>query len=256
MLRQELLETCEGIIAGRRSLGYRPSRRRHTMRSRFSQSSLTNSLIMRPRPRRRRILRSKVLTAPDRAFCSLAGNNTLAPITHSKLVADAARGCCADSQAALSTNPGCKTRSRASAETNSDTSHPRDSSNAGNASSNAAHACSNTASNTADASRNATNTSSDAADSGSNTTRNSANASCCSKRNAASRDAAYPQYLSDDRHSPPHVPSSGTHWSIERSARFGDLNGCRLRTVWRVVSTCLKAAATLLSGIVLGHSRP
>ena len=113
MLRQELLETCEGIIAGRRSLGYRPSRRRHTMRSRFSQSSLTNSLIMRPRPRRRRILRSKVLTAPDRAFCSLAGNNTLAPITHSKLVADAARGCCADSQAALSTNPGCKTRSRA-----------------------------------------------------------------------------------------------------------------------------------------------
>jgi hypothetical protein len=125
----------------------------------------------------------------------------LALITHSDLIADAARGCCADSQAALPANPGCKTRSRASADTNSDTSHPRDSSNAGNASSNAAHACSNTASNTADASRNATNTSRDAADSGSNTTRNSANASCCSKRNAASRDAAYPQYLSDDRHS-------------------------------------------------------
>jgi len=216
MLRQELLETCEGIIAGRRSLGYRPSRRRHTMRSRFSQSSLTNSLIMRPRPRRRRILRSKVLTAPDRAFCSLAGNNTLAPITHSKLVADAARGCCADSQAALSTNPGCKTRSRASAETNSDTSHPRDSSNAGNASSNAAHACSNTASNTANASRNATNTSSDAADSGSNTTRNSANASCCSKRNAANRDAADPQYLSDDRHS--------NHRTLPPPERIGQSN--------------------------------
>jgi len=199
------------------------------MRSRFSQPSLTNSPITRPRPRRRSISRNKVLTVPDRAFCSLAGNNTLAPITHSKLVADAARGCCADSQAALSTNPGCKTRSRASAETNSDTSHPRDSSNAGNASSNAAHACSNTASNTADASRNTTNTSSDAADSGSNTTRNSANASCCSKRNAASRDAADPQYLSDGRHSNHRTFPPPERVGQSNVPRFGELNGCRLR---------------------------
>jgi hypothetical protein len=126
-------------------------------------------------------LQNKVLTVLDPAIRSRTADNTSTLITSSKLIADAARGCCANSQSGLSAKPGCYPRIRANADTG--------------------HACTDTPDASSDTARNSSNAGRNAPDSGSDATRNSTNTSRSSKRNAASRDPADPQYFSDDGHS-------------------------------------------------------
>jgi len=147
------------------------------VRSRFLQSSPIDSPVASLRPQGRSILQNKVLTVLDPVIRSLTADNTSALITYSKLVADAAIGCSANSQPGLSAKSWCYPGSR----TNADTSH----------------ACTDAP----DATRDSSNACGNAPDSSSDTARNSSDTSRSSKRNAASHAPADPEYFSDDGHS-------------------------------------------------------